>query len=218
MACRIAVLISGTGSNLRAISEAIDAGSCNAEICVVISDKLKAKGLEFARGRGLNTEVVRLKNHADRDAWNSALTEALNKHRPQLVVLAGFMKIVGQSVIDAFRGRIINIHPSLLPLFVGTTGPQQALDAGVRVSGCTVHVVDGGTDTGPIIGQAAVAVLAGDDADTLHERIKAAEHRLLPAIIDAVASGRIALRPELRLPDAQSSNAMLFSPALDDVS
>ena len=134
---------------------------------------------------------------------------------PALVVLAGFMKLVGAHTIARFPSRIINIHPALLPSFPGAQGPADAIAAGVRVSGCTVHVVDSGVDSGPIIAQAAVPVLPDDSADRLHERIQRVEHRLLPAVIDAIARGAIELAPAVRIaPASFAADAFLFSPPL----
>jgi phosphoribosylglycinamide formyltransferase-1 len=217
----LAVLISGTGSNLNAILSAIDSGRCDAVVGAVISDRSSAKGLELAATRGIPTAIVKLSEHADRDAWDAALAERVRAFAPQLVVLAGFMKIVGKHMLAAFDRRMVNVHPALLPAFAGSDGPAQALAAGVRISGCTVHLVDGGLDSGPIIAQAAVPVLDGDDVATLHARIQRAEHRLLPSVIDGVARGTIVLgRAPASAPAAASATttASLFSPAIDPVS
>lgn len=212
MALSIAVLISGRGSNLAAILRAIDAGQCNAMVRVVASDKRDAPGLELARARGIATVVVRPREHADRAAWDAALADAIAAHAPEFVVLAGFMRVVGRSFLDRFPRRVINLHPSLLPAFPGAHGPADAIAAGVRISGCTVHVVDAGVDTGPIIAQAAVPVLDGDDANALHARIQVAEHQLLPHVIDGIARGVIRITPEVRVP-APSTNepSILYS-------
>lgn len=189
------VLVSGRGSNLRAICAAIDAGTCDAEIVAVISDRKKAAALEFAEGRGIPTRVVSLRKGDDRDLWNESLASEVATFAPDLIVLAGFMRVLGPPVLERFPGRIINVHPALLPSFPGHSGPQDALDAGVRITGCTVHVVDSGVDTGPIIAQVAVPVLADDTADTLHARIQVQEHRLLPSVIHQIAIGAIELDP-----------------------
>ncbi|MFI5306784.1 MAG: phosphoribosylglycinamide formyltransferase [Polyangiales bacterium] len=215
MALPIAVLISGAGGNLGAILEAIDTGRCNARVCAVLSDRGSAAGLEHASARGIARSVVKLKDHADREHWNRALADATAAHRPELVVLAGFMKLVDKSFVQRFGGRVINVHPSLLPLFPGVDGPAQAVRARVRVSGCTVHLVDDGIDSGRIIAQAVVPVLPGDDAERLHARIKGAEHKLLPAVIHAIASGEVTLGGELRVAEpAFDDGAMLVSPLL----
>jgi phosphoribosylglycinamide formyltransferase 1 len=215
MALPVAILISGTGSNLRAILEAADAGRCDVSVRVVISDRDSAAGLELARSRKIPARVVKLKDFADRARWDQALAATVAEYEPALVVLAGFMRLVGDAMITRFAGRIINVHPALLPLFPGKDGPAQAVRAGVRVSGCTVHVVDSGIDTGPIIAQAVVPVLPDDDADRLHQRIQRAEHRLLPAVIDGVARERVELGAEPRV-DARwfDAAAILVSPAL----
>ena len=189
----IAVLISGSGSNLGAVLDAIAAGRCAAEVRAVISDRSSARGLERASAAGVTTRVVRIADYPDRERWNLGLAEIVASYEPQLVVLAGFMRVLGAQFIDRFAGRVINIHPALLPLFPGTDGPAQAVATGVRVSGCTVHVAYAGVDTVPKIAQGVVPVLAGDDAERLHQRIQVAEHRLLPAVIDAIARGEITL-------------------------
>jgi phosphoribosylglycinamide formyltransferase-1 len=215
MALPIAVLISGKGSNLAAIFSAIDAGQCAARVCAVLSDRESAEGLELARARGIATAVVKLKDYPSRERWDAALADAVAAHEPGLVVLAGFMKLVGAAFIERFCSRIVNVHPSLLPAFAGTDGPAQAVRAGVRVSGCTVHLVDGGIDTGTIIAQAVVPVLPADDVDRLHQRIQRAEHRLLPAVIDAVARGAIELGTTIRVEqDLFDAHAVLVSPNL----
>lgn len=206
MALPIAVLISGTGSNLRAILRAIDEGGCDADVRVVASDRSSAAGLEIARARGIPTAVVRMRDHADRETWDAALGDAVAVHDPALVVLAGFMRVVGRSFIERFAPRIINVHPSLLPAFPGAHGPADALAAGVRISGCTVHVVDRGVDTGSILAQAAVRVLPGDDVARLHGRIQRAEHQLLPRVVDAIARGRIRLAPEPTVPGTEQTD------------
>lgn len=189
------VLVSGRGSNLKAICAAIDAGTCNANIVAVISDRKKAAALELAEGRGISTRVVSLRKGDDRDLWNESLADTVAQFEPNLIVLAGFMRVLGPPLLERFPGRIINVHPALLPSFPGHAGPQEALDGGVRISGCTVHVVDSGVDTGPIIAQAAVPVLADDTAETLHARIQVQEHKLLPRVIHQIAIGAIELDP-----------------------
>lgn len=199
------------------ISKAVDEGRCAANIVAVVSDRKKAKGLEFARERGYPTAIVRVRDFEDRAAWDVGLAEKVAEFNPELVVLAGFMKIVGAPLLDRFPGRVINLHPALLPLFPGTDGPGMALEARVRVSGCTVHVVDRGVDTGPIIAQAAVRVHPNDDREKLHARIQVAEHRILPLVVDQIARGRIELSPELRLPDGAAEDTdILYSLAPDD--
>lgn len=205
----IVILVSGRGSNLKAICSAIDAGECDANIVGVVSDRKKAAALEFADARGIPTRVVSLRKGDDRDLWNEALAETVVSLKPDLVVLAGFMRVLGAPLLERFPGRIINVHPALLPAFPGHSGPQDALDAGVRISGCTVHIVDAGVDTGPIIAQAAVPVVDGDSAESLHTRIQVQEHRLLPAVIHQIAIGAITLDPlHVRRPLADLSQSL----------
>jgi phosphoribosylglycinamide formyltransferase 1 len=212
---RIAILASGHGSNLRAIASAIDAGTCGAEIAAVISDRPEAGALSFAAARGIPTEVVPLKRGDDRDAWNVALAEAVAGHDPALVVFAGFMRVVGAAILQRFPGRILNVHPALLPSFPGVDGARLAIEAGVRISGCTVHVVDEGVDTGPILAQAAVAVLPNDDRDALHRRIQVQEHRLLPRVIHWVATGALELGPPPRfVVQPKDADGALLAPHL----
>lgn len=191
----IVVLVSGRGSNLKSICDAIDAGACQADVVGVVSDRKRALALELAADRGIATRIVPLHRGDDRAAWNEALAEAVASLKPDLVVLAGFMRVLGPPLLERFPGRIINVHPALLPAFPGHDGPQDALDGGVRISGCTVHVVDAGVDTGPIIAQAAVPVLPEDTAETLHARIQVQEHHLLPRVIHQISIGAITLDP-----------------------
>jgi phosphoribosylglycinamide formyltransferase-1 len=216
---RLSVLISGRGTNLTAIQRAIDEGRCDAQIASVISDRASAQGLVFAAERGIRSAVVKLRDYPTRDAWDEALTQRVAESEPQLVVTAGFMRLVGPVFLARFSRRIINTHPALLPLFPGTDGPGLAIAAGVRISGCTVHVVDGGVDSGPILAQAAVPVAPDDTRDSLHERIRRAEHHLLPRVIDAIARNAITLEPTLHLSSNFDDRAQLFSltdpPAVD---
>ncbi|MFT3922829.1 MAG: phosphoribosylglycinamide formyltransferase [Myxococcales bacterium] len=191
----LVVLVSGRGSNLRALQSAIEQGSCAAEIRCVLSDRASAPALEYAAERGIATKVVSPQAFTDRAAWDAALAESTSECTPGLVVLAGFMRLLGPSMLAHFPGRIVNVHPALLPAFPGKDGPAQAVAAKVALSGCTVHVVDAGVDTGPILAQAAVPVLRGDDAASLHARIQVAEHQLLPRVVHAVARGHYELGP-----------------------
>lgn len=200
----VVVLVSGRGSNLKAICDAIDAGECQADIVGVVSDRKRALALELAADRGIATRIVPLRKGDDRAAWNESLAEEVASLKPDLVVLAGFMRVLGPPLLERFPGRIINVHPALLPAFPGHDGPQDALDGGVRISGCTVHVVDAGVDTGPIIAQAAVPVLPEDTAETLHARIQVQEHRLLPRVMHQISIGTITLDPlSVNLPETE---------------
>ncbi len=175
---RVVVLLSGTGSLCAALLAATDDPGYPATVVAVGSDR-EAAGLEHARRRGLPTFVCALRDHPDRAAWDRALAAAVAGHRPDLVVSAGFMKIVGPAVLDAFGGRLVNTHPALLPAFPGAHAVRDALAAGVPVTGATVHLVDAGVDTGPVLAQREVPVLPDDDEDRLHERIKTVERELL---------------------------------------
>lgn len=184
---RLVVLISGRGTNLEALLCAVDEGRCAAEIVGVIADR-EAPGLAHATRRSITTRVVPFRK-SDRNAWARDLERAIGAFAPELIVLAGFMRVLSKDIVAAHRGRIINVHPALLPAFPGMHAPRQAVQAGVRVSGCTVHVVDEGVDTGTILAQAVVGVHPHDDADALQARIQAVEHRLLPAVVHAIAEG-----------------------------
>ena len=180
---RVVVLLSGTGSLCAALLDAADDPAYPAQVVAVGADR-DAPGLEHARRRGLPTFVVGLRDFPDRAAWDRALAEALAALEPDLVVSAGFMKIVGPAVLAAVGGRLVNTHPALLPAFPGAHAVRDALAAGVAVTGSTVHLVDAGVDTGPVLAQREVPVQPGDDEASLHERIKIVERQLL---VDTVA-------------------------------
>jgi formyltetrahydrofolate-dependent phosphoribosylglycinamide formyltransferase len=175
---RIAVLLSGTGSLCAALLAATDDPGYPADVVAVGADR-DAAGLEHGRARGIPTFVCRLGDHPDRAAWDRELADTIAGYEPDLVVSAGFMKIVGPAVLGAFGGRLINTHPALLPAFPGAHAVRDALAAGVDVTGTTVHLVDAGMDTGRVLAQREVAVLPGDDEASLHERIKDVERELL---------------------------------------
>jgi formyltetrahydrofolate-dependent phosphoribosylglycinamide formyltransferase len=182
---RVVVLVSGSGTLLQAV---LDAGpGYPAEVVAVGADRDGIEGLARARRAGVPAFTVRLADHADRPAWDKALTEAVEEYRPDLVVSAGFMKLLGPAFLDRFAGRVLNTHPALLPAFPGAHAVADALAHGVKVTGCTVHLVDAGVDTGPIVAQRAVEIEPGDDVDTLHERIKTVERRLLVDVIARIA-------------------------------
>ena len=184
---RVVVLVSGTGSLCAALLDAAADPAYPAAVVAVGADR-DAPGLDHARRRDLPTFVCRLGDHPDRAAWDRALAGAIAEHRPDLVVSAGFMKIVGPAVLGAFGGRLLNTHPALLPAFPGAHAVRDALAAGAEVTGSTVHWVDAGVDTGPVIAQREVPVLPGDDEDSLHERIKAVERTLLVETVAQVAA------------------------------
>ncbi|HTY29270.1 MAG TPA: phosphoribosylglycinamide formyltransferase [Mycobacterium sp.] len=183
---RVVVLASGTGSLLASLLEAA-VGDYPARIVAVGVDR-DCRAVQIAQAAGLPTYRVRLGDHPDRPAWDAAITDATAAQRPDLIVSAGFMKILGPEFLSRFIGRVVNTHPALLPSFPGAHAVPDALNYGVKVTGCTVHLVDAGMDTGPILAQQAVEVLDGDDEDTLHERIKVVERRLLVDVLAAVAT------------------------------
>ncbi len=185
---RLGILISGRGSNFEAIADSIDAGRIGATIAVVISNRPEARGIEAARRRGLNAVVIPSKG-LDRETYDRLVAEELRKNSVDLVCLAGFMRLLSASFIDQFPQRILNVHPSLLPSFPGLDAQHQALEHGVKVSGCTVHFVDACLDAGPIIIQAAVPVLNDDTVDALSARILKEEHRIYTEAINIVLSG-----------------------------
>jgi phosphoribosylglycinamide formyltransferase-1 len=182
----IGVLISGRGSNLQALIEAVQAGRLDASISVVISNKTGAGGLARAQATGIPTLVLEHRGFGSRDDYDAALATALREHGATVVCLAGFMRLVGPPLLNAFPNAILNVHPSLLPAFPGVDAQAQALAHGVRVSGATVHLVTGELDGGPIVLQAAVPVLDEDTPDTLAERILVEEHRIYPEAVQMI--------------------------------
>ena len=193
MLARITVLISGRGSNLAALIDAVHAGAIEGAITHVISNRPEAKGLAIAARNGIATAVVDHRAFAMRDAFDAALAETIDRGEPDLIVLAGFMRILGPDFVRRYEGRMINIHPSLLPAYPGTDTHRRALADQVARHGCTVHFVTPAVDGGPIIAQAEVPVVTGDNPDTLAARVLQVEHRLLPAVVADLCAGRIAL-------------------------
>jgi len=187
---RIGILLSGRGSNFEAIARQIDKGNVNAEIAVVVSNVETAPGLQRARDRGLSVFFANSKG-LSREAFDRQVIHVLEEKRADLVCLAGFMRLLSPSFIQTFRNRILNIHPSLLPAFPGLDAQRQALEYGVKVSGCTVHFVDEGLDSGPIVLQAVVPVLDGDTEESLSTRILEQEHQIYPKAIQYVLDGQI---------------------------
>ena len=177
---RIVILISGRGSNLRSIVEACRAESWPARVVAVVSNRADAAGLEFAAREGIATEVVDHRAFAERAAFDAALAQEVDRHAPDVVALAGFMRILGADFVARYAGRIVNVHPSLLPAFTGLDTHRRAIEAGCKLAGATVHFVTPQLDHGPIIAQAVVPVLAGDDAAALAARVLAREHLLYP--------------------------------------
>ncbi len=191
---RLAVLASGSGSNLQAILDAFAAPTAPAGVVVVVSDKPGSGALERAARSGVPTEVVTWAGHGgDRQAFTKAIIDVLRARDVDLVALAGFMRILGPEAIRSYPNRILNTHPALLPSFRGAHAVEDALAAGVKVTGVTVHVVDAEVDHGPIVAQAAIDVLDDDDPDSLHERIKVVEHRLFPEVLADWARGLYAV-------------------------
>ncbi|MGW1362648.1 phosphoribosylglycinamide formyltransferase [Streptomyces chartreusis] len=190
VAKRLVVLVSGSGTNLQALLDEIAAvgpEAYGAEIVAVGADRENIEGLVRAERAGLPTFVCKVKDHAGREEWDAALADAVSAHEPDLVISAGFMKIVGKEFLARFGGRFVNTHPALLPSFPGAHGVRDALAYGAKVTGCTVHFVDDGVDTGPIIAQGVVEVRNEDDESALHERIKEVERRLLVEVVGRLA-------------------------------
>jgi len=213
---RVAILISGRGSNMKALVEAARAPAYPAEIVGVVSNRPDAAGLAWARAQGLPTRAIDHKAHATREAFEAALGAALDEMQAELVCLAGFMRLLTGPFVEAWAGRMLNIHPSLLPAFPGLNTHARVLAAGVRISGCTVHFVVPEMDAGPIVAQAAVAVAADDTPERLAARVLEAEHRLYPLALRLVSEGtvkmeggRVITSGDVYQPDA------LFSPPLE---
>ena len=210
---RVGILISGRGSNMMALVEAARAADYPAEIAAIVSSAPDAPGLAWARAQGLPARTVDHKAYSSREAFDGDVHAALTDAGVELVALAGFMRIQSAGFVGQWQGRQLNIHPSLLPLFKGLHPHRQALDAGVKVSGCTVHFVTPETDSGPIVAQAAVPVLDADTEDSLAARVLAAEHRLYPHALALVASGRTRIEDgRVRIDAGQDLDGRLLSP------
>lgn len=191
---RIGALVSGSGTNLQSIMDACESSAVDAEVVVVISNVEGAYALERARKKSIPTEVVPHGDYPDRDAYDRELVRILRSHRVDLVVLAGFMRVLTPGFLEEFPERVMNIHPALLPSFPGLGVRLKAIEYGVRFSGCTVHFVDAGVDTGPIIIQAVVPVYPDDTEEELKDRILALEHKIYPKAIQLFAQGRLTVR------------------------
>jgi phosphoribosylglycinamide formyltransferase-1 len=185
---RIVVLVSGTGSNLQAVIDAVKAGELDVEIAAVGADREGTYGVERSSEAGLETFVVNFNSFPTRAEWDDALTARVASYAPDVVVSSGFMRIVSPEFIDTFGGKYLNTHPALLPAFPGAHGVRDAMAYGVKVTGCTVHWADAGVDTGPIIAQEAVAIEDSDTEESLHERIKVVERRLLVSTLATLAA------------------------------
>ncbi len=188
---KVAVLVSGRGSNLQALIDAVNSKELQVEICLVLSDKADAYALERAHRHGIPTAVVQRKGYSNKEEFQKAILEEVKSHGAELVVLAGFMRILGRTFLSSFPNRVINIHPALLPAFPGIDAQRQALDYGVKFSGCTVHFVDEGMDSGPIIAQHVVPVMDDDDRDALADRILEQEHLLIVEGVKLFSEGRL---------------------------
>lgn len=212
---RIAVLISGRGSNMMALAEAARAADYPAEIAAVIANRPQAAGLDWARERGIAAIAIDHKAFATRTAFEAKLHGTLMEQGTELVCCAGFMRMLTGGFIDRWRDRLLNIHPSLLPSFPGLDTHQRAIDAGVRIAGCTVHFMRLEMDTGPIIAQAAVPVHSSDTAEELAARVLAAEHKLYPLAVSLVAGGKVRIEQEKAHISEQINHAgALLSPAV----
>lgn len=187
----VAVFASGTGTNLQALIDAQAASDY--QIVLVVTDKPGAMAIERARSAGISSLELSPKDFIDKAAYEAQILKELANYEIELVVLAGYMRIVGATLLQAYQGRMLNLHPSLLPAFQGIAAPQQAIDAGVKISGCSVHLVDEGLDTGPIIDQRAVPVYVTDDAASLQARIQQEEYKLLVEVVQAIAKEKIAV-------------------------
>ncbi len=211
---RIAVFISGRGSNLQALIDARSRGDLAGDIGVVASSRSRAPGLEKARKAGIDHRVVEASDYASREAFDAELDHVANQAGCSLICLAGFMRILTPGFTQAWRDRILNIHPSLLPAFPGTACHRRVLESGVMITGCTVHFVRPRPDAGPIIAQAAVPVLSGDDEKSLADRVLVAEHRIYPLALNLVLQGRARVVEECVVVDAPvRPDDMLINPA-----
>ena len=209
----IVVLISGRGSNM----EALLAARLPAAVSAVISNNPDARGLETARGRGIAVATVDHRRFGSRESFDNALGQEIDRYGPDLVVLAGFMRVLSDGFVKRYAGRLVNIHPSLLPAFPGLHTHRRALEAGVRVHGCTVHFVTTVLDHGPVIIQAAVPVLPDDTEETLAARVLAEEHRIYPQAVRWFCEGRVSVTPDgrVRVDGVSAAERALISPALD---
>jgi phosphoribosylglycinamide formyltransferase 1 len=213
--CAIGVLASGRGSNFQAIIDAIETGYVQAGINVLITDNPKAFSIERAKQHRIESLVIRPGDYASRNEYFSDIASELKTRGVELVVLAGFMRIVGKPLLDAYPNRVMNIHPALLPSFPGLHGQKQANDYGVKISGCTVHFVDEGMDTGPVIIQAAVPVRDEDTEESLSERILRLEHKIYPEAIRLFSEGKIEIHDrKVRIRGGALDDMFLISPPL----
>ncbi len=211
----IGVLVSGRGSNLQAIINGIEEGKINASIKIVISDNPEAYAIERCKRHGIPYEIVERKNFKSKKDFESKLVEILKDNGVQLVVLAGFMRILSSHFLSFFPQRVINIHPSLIPAFQGLNAQRQAVDFGVKFSGCSVHIVDESVDGGPVIVQAVVPVLPEDTEETLASRILEYEHKILPQTVQWFAENRIRIEGRKVIVDGAKYGTLPVNPALE---
>lgn len=208
----IGVLASGRGSNFQSIIDNIESGFINAKIALLITDKPDAYALERAKNHKIESLVILPKDFPDKDSFYSRIADDLEKMGVDLVILAGFMRVVGKPLIERYPNRIMNIHPALLPSFPGLHGHKDAIDYGVKISGCTVHFVDEGVDTGPIIIQAAVPAYEDDTEETLSDRILKQEHRVFPLAIKLYAEGKVVVKGRKVYVEADREDSLLINP------
>ncbi len=212
----LGVLASGRGSNFQSIIDAIEEGSLRADIKVLITDKPDALAIDRAKRHGIKHIYLNPKEYDSKDAFFEAITEVLLNMQVELVILAGFMRIVGKPLIDAFPYKIMNIHPALLPSFPGLHGQKKAVQYGVKISGCTVHFVDEGIDTGPVIIQAAVPVSDDDTEESLSERILRLEHKIYPEAIRLFEQGRLSIQGRtVKIKSQRAQEAFLINPPIE---
>jgi|Deesub1362A_J573_1020465.scaffolds.fasta_scaffold00604_2 phosphoribosylglycinamide formyltransferase-1 len=212
----LGVLASGRGSNFQAIIDSIEKGHLRARVAVLITDNPGAYAIERAKNHNIEHIVLRPRDFTDKDAYYSHIAHELEKRGVELVILAGFMRIVGKRLIERFPNRIMNIHPALLPSFPGLHGQRQAVEYGVKISGCTVHFVDEGVDTGPIIIQAAVPVYDDDTEESLSERILKQEHRIFPYAIRLYSEGRLMVDGRRVIIKGERRDAVITNPPLEE--
>jgi len=210
----LGILASGRGSNFQSIIDSIASGFLSAKIAVLITDKPDAYAIERANKHNIEVLIIRPRDFSDKNAYYSHIAEELKRRGVGLVILAGFMRVVGKALVDKFRYKIMNIHPALLPSFPGLRGHKDAIDYGVKISGCTVHFVDEGVDTGPIIIQAAVPAYHDDTEDTLSERILKQEHRIFPYAIKLFAEGKISVDGRKVTITADKEDSIMINPPL----
>lgn len=210
----LGVLASGRGSNFQSIIDSIASGFLSAKIAVLITDKPDAYAIERANKHNIESLIIRPSDFSDKNAYYSHIADELKRRDVGLVILAGFMRVVGKALVDNFRYKIVNIHPALLPSFPGLHGHKDAIDYGVKISGCTVHFVDEGVDTGPIIIQAAVPAYHDDTEDTLSERILKQEHRIFPYAIKLFAEGKISVDGRKVTITADKEDSVMINPPI----